>query len=518
MTKNRNQINPITCLDYPDPDVIRVGDIYYMASTTMHFMPGCEILRSYDLVNWEHAAYVYETLDSTDGQCLKGDKNIYGKGMWAATLRYHEGKFYVLFIANDTHKTYLYIATSVEGPWARQEIEGFYYDASLLFDDDGKVYIVHGHKVIWLTELEKDLSKPKPGGLNRIIVSDEGNDILGYEGSHIYKINNIYYVFFIHSRRDRWMRVEACFMADRLDGEFMGGDCLEDTRGYCNQGVAQGGIVDTPEGDWYAMLFQDHGAAGRIPILVPITWEDNYPVFGDKGKIPDSFEVKMTEKACGKSSSYALVGSDDFVSEPDAKGEYKFLPRWQFNHEPWREFFELNGKEGYYRIITSKLCANMTEAPNTLTQRMKYPKCEAYVTIDVSNLKEGDYAGICALQGCYGLAAVTVREGKYFIVMQGKAANDDSLKAMKPDHEPGCEYECISTDKKLIKLKIKADFTNMKDEAEFFYENENSWIKIGITQKLYFKMDHFTGCRFGLFAYATKESGGSARFYKFTYI
>ena len=252
-------INPIIKLDYPDPDVIRVGDTYFMVSTTMHFMPGCEILRSYDLVNWEHVCYVYETLDGTPGQRLSDDESIYGKGMWAACIRFHEGKFYICFVANDTHKTYLFTAENIEGPWEKHFIEGFYHDSSLLFDDDGNVYIVYGNKDIWITQLKEDLSAPKPGGLNRIIISDEGHPGLGYEGSHIYKINGRYYVFLIHSRRDRWFRTEACFSAESLEGKFTGKDVLEDDRGYCGQGVAQGGIVDTPWGDWYAVLFQDHG-------------------------------------------------------------------------------------------------------------------------------------------------------------------------------------------------------------------------------------------------------------------
>ena len=96
-----------------------------MVSTTMHFMPGCEILRSYDLVHWEHAAFVYDRLDSTPAQALADGLNIYGKGMWAASLRYHKGIFYICFAANDTHKTYLYRSDSIEGPWHKSQIEGF---------------------------------------------------------------------------------------------------------------------------------------------------------------------------------------------------------------------------------------------------------------------------------------------------------------------------------------------------------------------------------------------------------
>ena len=269
--------NPITGLDYPDPDVIRVDDTYYMVSTTMHFVPGCEILRSYDLVHWEHLSYVYERLDSTEEQRLVGEKNCYGKGMWAASLRYHKGMYYICFVANDTGKTYLYTADNIEGPWEKRIMEGFYHDCSLLFEDD-HVYIVSGNRNIRLQELRKDLSGPKEGGLDRILVSDSRNPGLGFEGSHFYKIDGMYYLFLIHSLPDRWMRTQACYVSDSLTGEFKGGDVLCDTMGYCGQGVAQGGIVDTPDHKWYAVLFQDRGAVGRIPVLVPVKWEKNVRV------------------------------------------------------------------------------------------------------------------------------------------------------------------------------------------------------------------------------------------------
>ena len=117
--------NPILDMDFPDPDVIRVGNTYYMVTTTMHFFPGCEILRSYDLINWEHLTYVYERLDSTPAEKLDGEEYIYGKGMWAATIRYHKGIFYILFVANDTQKTYLYRSADIMGPWKKSTVDSF---------------------------------------------------------------------------------------------------------------------------------------------------------------------------------------------------------------------------------------------------------------------------------------------------------------------------------------------------------------------------------------------------------
>lgn len=507
-------INPIMKADYPDPDVIRVGDTYFMVSTTMHFMPGCEILKSYDLIHWEHASYVYETLDGTPGQRLEGDKNIYGQGMWAATIRYHDNKFYVCFVANDTRKTYLYTASNVDGPWEKKIIEGFYHDCSLFFDEDGRVYIVYGNSDIWLTELKKDLSGPLEGGLHRIIVSDKGNTILGYEGSHIYKIDGRYYVFFIHSRKDKWMRTQACFMAESLEGEFTGGDVLEDDRGYCGQGVAQGGIVDTCDGLWYAILFQDHGAVGRIPVLVPVMWENHYPVFGNAGKVPEKITTKNTRPGY---VYQPLVGSDDFISSCDKEGVLRLSPRWQFNHEPDSRFYELDATRGGYTITTSKISVNLTQALNTITQRMKFPSCAAEVSVDALDLREGDYAGLCALQGCYGMVAITKREGKYWLVMKRRAAHDDSLMAMETDGSPGNEEEIVPMEGASVRLRAQVDFEQMKDEIIFCYHNGTEFVQIGKPHKLYFKMDHFTGCRFGLFLYATKEVGGKATFHHFTY-
>ncbi len=526
--KQDTEVNPITRLDYPDPDVIRVGDCYYMVSTTMHFMPGGEILRSYDLVNWEHAAFVYDRLDSTPGQRLEGAQNAYGKGMWAASLRCHKNVFYVCFVANDTGKTYLYTSESIAGPWEKHLIEGFYHDCSLLFDGDN-VYIAYGNKDIYITQLNNELTAPLAGGLHRLAVSDAGHPGLGYEGTHFYKINGKYYLFFIHSLRDRWMRTQACFVSDSIDGVFSGGDVLVDDRGYCGQGVAQGGIVDTPDGAWYAVLFQDHGAVGRIPVLVPVTWEAGYPVFGKDRRIPQQFEVPC-EKA--EYVYEPLVQSDDFRTESGLSEEkererygcYGLKSVWQFNHEPDLQLVRQDTERGVLWIETGKICQSLLQAPNVLTQRMLFPCCAGEVTVDASALRVGDYAGICALQGCYSMAAVTRREDGFYVVMKGRPAADDSLQAVSEDNIEGTEREAVRINQSTVRLRLEADFAQMKDEARFFYDDGaceaysgGVWRQIGIAQKLHFQLDHFTGCRFGLFVYATEATGGRAGFAKFRY-
>lgn len=506
-------INPLLKMDFPDPDVIRVNDTYYMVSTTMHFFPGCVILRSYDLVHWEVATHVYEHLDDTDKQRLIGENQCYGQGMWAASLRYHNGLFYVVFVANDTHQSYVYTAKEIEGEWQRHEIKGFYHDCSLFFDDDESVYLVYGNKHIYLTQMKPDLSEPLPGGLHRMIISDEGNPNLGYEGSHMYKINGKYYVFLIHSRRDRWMRTEACFAADSLDGEFVGRDVLEDDMGYCEQGVAQGGIVDTPDGEWYAVLFQDRGAVGRIPVLVPVHWENDFPVFGEKGKIPAELSVKATR---GNYSYAPLYGSDNFSYQPDADGKVHLKNFWQFNHTPNDTLWGI--EKDQFWIRTGKLCNNLILAQNTLTQRLVYPKSGVAVTLDFSELQEGDYAGLCALQSCYGMVAVKIESGKPYLVMGAREAETEAMMPMEIRNEKSVEYEQILLTGTRIRLRMETDFTRMKDVVQFSYVTEEGNKPIGPVHKLYFKLDHFCGCRVGLFAFSTKQTGGRAKFEDFEFM
>ena len=149
--------NPVIYSDFPDPDIIRVGEDYYMVSTAMHFFPGAQLLHSRDLVHWGHCAYVYDTFGETAQQRMD-DGLLYGRGMWAASLRHHAGRFYLLFTCNDTGHSYLYTAETPDH-WTRQPLEGFYYDPSLFFDDDGRVYIAHGNRRIRLTEMRPDIIK-----------------------------------------------------------------------------------------------------------------------------------------------------------------------------------------------------------------------------------------------------------------------------------------------------------------------------------------------------------------------
>ena len=488
--------------DFPDPDIIRVDDTYYMVSTTMHYMPGCVILRSHNLVDWEHAAYVYDELEATEKETLADNKGAYGKGMWAASLRYHKGKFYISFVANDTNKTYLFTSEKIEGPWQRSEIKGFFHDMSLLFDDDGRVYCVSGNMNISLTEMEADLSGPKAGGINKVIVQDNPeNVILGYEGSHFYKINGKYYIFFIHMPKGK-MRTQACYVSDKIDGPYTGKDVLcSDLAGW-NSGTAQGGIVQAPNGNWYSIVFQDHGALGRIPVLVPVKFVDDFPVFGGAGFAPKEVNVPDLRP----DYQYKPLYSNDFTN-----------PAWQWNHIPDKSLIEL--EPALFTVKTNKTCKNVVQAENTLTQRTFTEHCSGIIEIDASEINEGDTAGLCALEGEYGFIGITKKDGNYkLIVAEHKIPYTPWSMGVFDDEEAViiAEQEISSP-----KLKLKATFSleHTKEQVQFAYsdiqDKNGNFEDFGAPIKLRYTLDQFVGVRFALFCYSTEKTGGKAVFKDF---
>lgn len=519
--------NPIINSDFPDPDIIRVEDTYYMASTTMYYMPGCDILRSYDLLNWEFVSHAYDTLAENPAHNMENGQQIFGKGMWAPSFRFHKGVFYITFTSNDLQETFLLTATNPAGPWKKRTIQGFYYDNGLFFDEDDRVYIVHGQETLHLTELDENLRGPKEDGVDRIIAEDEKEIPWGYEGSHLYKRNGKYYLFTCHfNGKDKGWKTQDCFVSDSLTGEFKGYCMINDNMRYRNYGVAQGGIVDTPCGEWYAFMFQDRGALGRTPILMPIHFEEDFPVIGGLAdtehpeinsnvhQVPQAVAVKSTRP---NYEYQPLNGDDDFIYEPNEAGKIAFHLYWQFSHNPQLKNLSVTERKGALRLYSGSISPNLVLAPNTLTQRCMGTSSAASILLDGAGMKDGDYAGISLYMSCYGAIALTKEKENYFLVMLGKEAKDGSIYGETDYEAPGKEYARIPVQGSVITLKAVANFEGETDEGQFFYRNRGKWQQLGITQKLYFKMDFFTGCRFGLFYFSTRRIGGAVDFMKFRY-
>ncbi len=484
--------NPILWADVPDVAILRVGQTYYMSSTTMHMSPGLPIMKSNDLVNWELVGYAYEALADNDAMTLKNGRTAYGAGSWASSLRYHDGTFYVSTFSATTGKTHVYTTKDIErGPWKEFSFSPALHDHSLFFDDDGRVYMIHGAGTIRLTELTADASAIKAGGIDKVIIKNASLAAgtragLPAEGSQLCKHDGKYYLFNITWPRND-MRTQIVHRADKISGPYEGRVALRD------QGVAQGGLIDTPEGKWYAMLFQDHGAVGRTPCLVPVKWVEGWPVLGLDGKVPTKLDIPA-----GKGGLSNMVASDEFDRHP---GDPAFPLAWQWNHNPDNQYWSLTQRSGWLRLTTGRVDADLSRARNTLTQRTFGPQCSGTAALDVSNMKEGDFAGLGIFQKRYGFVAVKMIGGTRSIV------------AVKAEGDVPREMESVPLNQKVVFLKVDCDFRNRVDQAQSYYSLDGKqWTKIGIPLKMVYTLPHFMGYRFALFNFATKTSGGFVDF------
>ena len=564
--------NPIIYADVPDLDIIRSKDkkgqqVFYMVSTTMHMSPGVPIMKSYDLVHWTTVNYVYQTLEQEDRYALKNGKNDYSVGSWAASLRQdpETGWFFVAFTCNSTGKTYIFMTEDIEnGPWYRTTYPEMCYDNGMLFDEtDGRKYIFFsqdcrdglGTHDICYRELFIDVNThtieygPKQFVLHNTNYENPKQGLWG-EGFHVYQHNGYYYIMAIQGQQ--WQRQEICFRSKTLTGTgrwddetpgawtcrkiFVGHLFDSDDKPYMqNNGIAQGGIVDTEDGKWYCFLFQDSGSVGRIPMLSPMEW-------GTEGELKD---WPVVGKYLGEETPYlfqkmsvvnrlpvmdaqqvaAFWTDDDFENEEknyrcydcvdkvtpevgDGENDYNgsnLKLQWQWNHNPDNRYWSLTKRTGYLRLQPVGEVPNIRVARNMLTMRTMGPTCTGTTSMDISNMTDGMVAGLTVFQRQYGYVAVTVEQGKKYLIMQ------------KADHKDDADGRCCARielqDTNTIYLRIDCDFRERRDEATFFYsvDNEN-WIPVG--EILYMKYDipDFMGYRYGLFAYAHRETEGFADF------
>jgi beta-xylosidase len=484
--------NPVIWADVPDMSVIRVDDTFYMSSTTMHMSPGVPIMKSKDLVNWKLVNYAYDILDDGDAMTLSNGKNDYGRGSWASSLRYCKGTYYVSTFSHTTGKTYVYSTQDIDkGPWRVSSFTPALHDNTLFFDDDGRVYMIFSAGRLKLVELNADASGIKPGTTEQVIIENASapagdNIMLPAEGSQLFKVNGKYYLFNITWPRDG-IRTVVIHRADRINGPWEGRLALQD------KGVAQGGMIDTPDGRWFAYLFRDQGSVGRIPYLVPVKWEDGWPVPGIDGKVPDNLDLPASQGLIP-----GIVASDEFKRH---KGDPALPLVWQWNHNPDNSLWSVNRKKGYLRLTTGRVDTAFTQARNTLTQRTFGPVCSGSIAIDVSNMKQGDFAGLALLQRKFGLVGVKYNNGTKSIVM----VNAQSGKPV--------EAESVPLKQKTVYMKAECDFRNLADRGYFFYSLDGrTWIPIGTPLEMEYSMPHFMGYRFGLFNYATGTPGGYVDF------
>lgn len=389
--------NPIIHADYSDPDAIRVGDTYYMTSSSFNNAPGLPLLQSKDMVNWELVGHALPQQIPQDVFA----KPQHGKGVWAPCLRFHDNRFWI-FYPDPDFGIYVMTAEKFTGPWSTPHLllagKGL-IDPTPLWDDDGQAYLLHAwaksragiNNLLTLRRMSNDAKKILDSD-GKIII--DGNKIPNYktlEGPKFYKHNNYYYVFAPAGGVETgWQSV---FRSRKIDGPYEDKIVLEQGKSPIN-GPHQGAWVKTPDGNDWFFHFQDKRAYGRIVHLQPMRWVNDWPVMGqDKNNTGIGEPVlQYTKPVAGKFPVKNPVTSDEFSSNILGL-------QWQWNANWQSSWYSLSERKNYLRLFSVKddsyfKTQNLWDTPSILLQKLPAEQFIVRTAFDVSKLQAGDSTGL----------------------------------------------------------------------------------------------------------------------------
>ncbi|HYP88068.1 MAG TPA: glycoside hydrolase 43 family protein [Polyangiaceae bacterium] len=481
--------NPVLWQDLADDEVIRVDDTYYYTASNMHYSPGAPILRSYDLVNWEYAGHAIPVLDFASKYDLSGGQ-AYIKGTWASTLQYRKSNktFYWLGCI-EFSKTYVYTATAVEGPWQKHPpIGNCYYDAGMMIDDDDKMYVAYGNTKLSVAELSADgFSQVK----TQEVYAASGMTL---EGSHFFKRGGSYYITptrpadgeFVLKSSSPWGPYTIKPLIDK------------NTSPVSGAGVPhQGSLVETASGDWYYMAFIDAYPGGRSPVLAPVTWsDDGWPT------------VQLVGKAWAAEYPYPNVPRPPRAMKPptgiDTFTGSALGPEWEWNHNPDNSKWSLGAG---LKLQTATVTSDLYKARNTLTHRILGPQSTGTIELDVSDMKDGDVAGLALLRHFSAYIAVEKSGAASKVVMVNGLAMDGSWNTTST----GTEAASATFEGTKLWLRLSADIRpGANRQGSFSYSTDGTTFKpLGPGYTMNNSWEFFMGYRFGIFNFATTALGGA---------
>lgn len=400
--------NPIIPGDYSDQDVIRVGDTYYMISSTMQMSPGMAVLQSKDLVNWQSISHVVTDLNQIGSELNYTAMNAYGRGVWAGSIRYYNGKFWC-YISTPDHGYFMSTATNAAGPWASLTHVGYDTNSALpgsgwddccsFQDDDGSLYFVG---TCYSAGYATHLWRLSPDGTQLV----SATDTVIYTGSSaeankIYKFNGYYYIYHskVTSGRNAFMLRATNIWGNGGSPGSVG--TYEEHQLYQTGGndrePNQGGLVQAPDGSWWFPTHQGTmGVEGRPACLLPVTWTNNWPVIGVDAS--GTGIGSMVWSGIKPTNGFPIVlpqGSDEFDST-------NLNPQWQWNYQPRSDYWSLSARPGFLRLSAFQplTTGSFFKAGNTLCQRyMKSEWARADVRIDVANMAGGEEGGLATFDG-----------------------------------------------------------------------------------------------------------------------
>ncbi len=471
--------NPILFADYSDPDVIRDGVNYYLVASTFHFVPGIPILQSNDLVHWTIIGHVIDRLDMDPRYSMIGG-NRYGKGVWAPSIRKHDGRFYVYF-PTPSEGIYMSTADKITGPWSEPQVviagPGL-EDPCPFWDDDGNAYLIHsitGAGPLILHRLSQDGMHVLDNG--KIIVQDPQH-LPVLEGPKLYKRDGYYYIFAPIGGVGGGSQV--VLRSRQIYGPYEHRVVL--TQGSTNiNGPHQGGYVETPDGEGWFVHFQADGAHGRIVHLEPVRWQDDWPVIGAD---PDG------ESAGQPTPSGPIPGNPRVTSRqrPQTSDDFNGAtlgPQWEWNHNPEDDHWSLSDRPGFLRLIPMP-ADGLLSARNTLTQSMQDNAFEFTVRIDLTQMKPGVHAGLAMFE--YSASGLEI-------------VQSESERHLSFFHQHD-QADGPSLSQPLIQLRVEVN----GDQAVYSYslDDGTTFKQLGAPTPIHFSW--WKGSRPALFAYTTQST------------
>ena len=493
--------NPLIWQDLPDLEVIRVDDTYYYTASTFHHSPGAPLLRSYDLVNWETISHSVPVLDFDPSYDL-GEQRSYVNGIWASTLGYRPSNqtFYWMGCMHNKGGSYVFTATDPQGPWQKHKTEACYYDMGLLIEPDSdKMYVAWGNNTINVAELSSDgLSE-----VRRETVLQTPDTLSGpLEGSRFYKIDGNYYIWLTQYANGEYVArstngpfgpYELRPFAVKIPFDDIG----------AGHSPHQGGIVQTQNGQWYYIAFNDSFPGGRLPVMAPMKWVDGWPELElVDGKWATSYP--FPDLPCGAAKIEKVSNIDQFNGAD-------LSHQWEWNHNPDNSRWSLN--QGLI-LQTATVTNDLYSARNTLTRRIEGPTAVASIQLDISQMHNGDVAGLAAWRDSSAWIGVKKADGKTRVVM----TDNLTLDAKWQTQSLGRELASAAFDGSSIWLKVAADIRSSAGGgfADFSYSLDGiDYQPLGTRFMMKRDWPYFLGYRFALFNYATEALGGQVKVEQF---
>ena len=523
--------NPILFADYSDPDVIRVGDTYYMTASSFNYTPGLPILISKDLVNWELVNYAVENIEEK-----RFDIPRHSEGIWAPAIRFHGGEFYIFYGMPD--EGYYVVKTKDPlGKWDKPvcllEGKGL-IDSCPFWDEDGKAYIIHGYaksrigfkSILGIFEMTPDGTKAITEDHFIFNGNDPDHPAVTIEGPKVYKKDGYYYIFApAGGVKDGY---QVVLRSRNIYGPYEIKEVMNTGNTVIN-GPHQGGLVDTVNGDEWFIHFQDRGLYGRICHLQPVCWKEGWPIIGvnpDKENVGEPVYDMEKPNTGAVSDPVYLEASDDFKD-----GRYNLSWQWLGNH--YDEFCNrIPGRDG---LRLNALNVSPEDEPiiwksaNVLTQKIVYPMFETIFRMDLSGLSIGDKSGVCMTGGQYVFAAVKRFDDGYKLLIAASEGGDTDKKEIVSEQLPLSELilsDGLTTEEAIKNVSFRLVFSHSDEtlkSVDMYFLNvheplkgENPHLEIYISFNdgktehdlgvNYTPSDHtWVGAKVGVFALSNKK-------------